>query len=93
MSGTYLIRRSAATVLGGALLAVAIVRLSHADSAPIPHSLAEIGVSSGKGEIIGREAAIDPSAGGNPIPVSAAQLEHIFHAAVLGKLEAVDPAT
>jgi pimeloyl-ACP methyl ester carboxylesterase len=41
MSGTHLLRRSAATVLGGALLAVAIVRLSHADSAPIPHSLAE----------------------------------------------------
>lgn len=41
MSGIHLIRRSAATVLGGALLAVAIVRLSHADSAPMPHSLAE----------------------------------------------------
>ena len=41
MSGTHLIRRSSATVLGGALLAVAIVRLSHADNAPIPHSLAE----------------------------------------------------
>lgn len=41
MSGTHLIRRTAAAMLGSALLAVAIVRLSHADSAPIPHSLAE----------------------------------------------------
>ena len=45
-----------------------------------------------KAAIIGREAAIDPSAGGNPIPVDAAQLEHIFRAAVAGRLEAVDSA-
>ena len=32
----------------------------------IPHSLAEIGVTVDKSAIIGREAAIDPSAGGNP---------------------------
>jgi hypothetical protein len=55
----------------------------------IPHSLAEIGVSADKATIIGREAAIDPSAGGNPIPVNAAQLESIFRAAVDGRLEAV----
>jgi alcohol dehydrogenase class IV len=59
----------------------------------IPHSLADIGVSADKAEIIGREAAIDPSAGGNPIPVNAAQLEHIFHAAVRGRLDAVVSAT
>ena len=41
----------------------------------IPNSLAEIGVSADKATIIGREAAIDPSAGGNPIPVNASQLE------------------
>jgi alcohol dehydrogenase class IV len=56
----------------------------------IPHSLAEIGVSIDKSAIIGREAAIDPSAGGNPLPVDAAQLEHIFLAAVTGKLEAIE---
>jgi alcohol dehydrogenase class IV len=55
----------------------------------IPHSLTEIGVSADKAAIIGSEAAIDPSAGGNPIPVNAAQLEHIFRAAVDGKLNAV----
>jgi len=56
----------------------------------IPHSLADIGVSTDKAAIIGREAAIDPSAGGNPIPVDAAQLERIFRAAVQGRLAAVD---
>jgi alcohol dehydrogenase class IV len=55
----------------------------------IPHSLAEIGVNTGNAAVIGSEAAIDPSAGGNPIPVSAAHLEHIFRAAVEGKLAAV----
>ena len=54
----------------------------------IPHSLAEIGVSVDKATIIGREAAIDPSAGGNPIPVDASHLEHIFRAAVEGRLGA-----
>jgi alcohol dehydrogenase class IV len=54
----------------------------------IPHSLAEIGVSATKAEIIGREAAIDPSAGGNPMPVDAAAFERIFRAAVDGKLGA-----
>jgi alcohol dehydrogenase class IV len=59
----------------------------------IPHSLADIGVGVDKAAIIGREAAIDPSAGGNPIPVDAAQLERIFRAAVAGRLEAVEAPT
>ena len=58
----------------------------------IPHSLTHIGVSADKATIIGREAAIDPSAAGNPIPVDAAQLERIFRAAVAGNLDAVDKA-
>jgi alcohol dehydrogenase class IV len=56
----------------------------------IPHSLAEIGVDTHNASVIGSEAAIDPSAGGNPITVTAAQLEHIFRAAVEGKLAAID---
>jgi alcohol dehydrogenase class IV len=55
----------------------------------IPHSLSQINVSADKAAIIGREAAIDPSAGGNPIPVDAAILERIFRAAVAGELDAV----
>ncbi len=54
----------------------------------IPHTLAEIGVTLDKAAIIGSEAAIDPSASGNPIPVTAADLERIFRASVLGQLPA-----
>lgn len=50
----------------------------------IPHTLAEIGVSVDKAAFIGQEAALDPSAGGNPIPVSAADLEKVFVATVQG---------
>lgn len=55
----------------------------------IPHTLAQIGVDLGNAAVIGAEAAVDPSAGGNPIPVDAAALERIFRAAVAGDLEAV----
>jgi alcohol dehydrogenase class IV len=55
----------------------------------IPHTLAEIGVSTEQAAIIGHEAAIDPSAGGNPIPVDAPTLERIFRSAVEGNLDAV----
>ena len=58
----------------------------------IPHSLAEIGVSADKAEIIGREAAVDPSAGGNPIALNPAILERIFRAAVDGRLGALGSA-
>ena len=55
----------------------------------IAHSLADIGVDLRNVKVIGEEAARDPSAGGNPIPVDAAALEKIFRAAVAGDLEAV----
>jgi alcohol dehydrogenase class IV len=58
----------------------------------IPHSLAHIGVNTDNAAVIGSEAAIDPSAGGNPIPIDAAQLEHIFRAAVAGQLGDVNSA-
>ena len=56
----------------------------------IPQSLGEIGVDVGNASTIGEQAARDPSAAGNPLPVDAAALERIFHAAVAGDLEAVD---
>ena len=43
-------------------------------------------------KILHREAQIDPSAGGNPVPLDAAKLERIFRAAVAGKLEDVGGA-
>ena len=52
----------------------------------IAHTLAEIGVNLENAAVIGAEAAIDPSASGNPVPVTAADLERIFRAAVLGQL-------
>jgi alcohol dehydrogenase class IV len=52
----------------------------------IPHGLAEIGVSADKAQLIAREAQIDPSAGGNPVPLDAVKLERIFRAAVAGNL-------
>jgi alcohol dehydrogenase class IV len=55
----------------------------------IPHSLGEIGVHSGNADVIGREAALDPSAGGNPIPVDAAVLERVFRSAVDGSLDSL----
>jgi len=58
----------------------------------IPHSLAAIGVNADQAGVIGREAAADPSAGGNPIPVDAAALERIFRAAVAGTLETIPAA-
>jgi alcohol dehydrogenase class IV len=59
----------------------------------IPHSLADIGVNAANSSVIGHEASIDPSAGGNPIPINASQLEQIFLAAVAGKLGDVVSAT
>ena len=52
----------------------------------IPHALSDIGVTLRNPAEIGREAAIDPSAGGNPIPVDAPTLERIFRSAVKGDL-------
>jgi alcohol dehydrogenase class IV len=52
----------------------------------IAHTLADIGVTADQSALIGSEAAIDPSAGGNPIPVDAAALEKIFRAAVAWRL-------
>jgi hypothetical protein len=52
----------------------------------IPHTLAEIGVDLRNPEVIGREAAVDPSAGGNPVPIDAATFERIFRSAVSGDL-------
>jgi alcohol dehydrogenase class IV len=54
----------------------------------IPHALAQIGVDARNADVIGREAALDPSAGGNPIPIDAAGYESIFRSAILGHLPA-----
>jgi alcohol dehydrogenase class IV len=55
----------------------------------VPNSLAEIGVDTRNAAVIGSEAAIDPSASGNPIAVDAPALERIFRAAVAGDMSLV----
>ena len=52
----------------------------------IPHTLAEIGVTLDNPEVIGREAAVDPSAGGNPLPTDAVTYARLFRSAVKGDL-------
>jgi alcohol dehydrogenase class IV len=52
----------------------------------IPHSLAEIGVALSNPDTIGHEAALDPSAGSNPLPTDAADYARIFRSAVKGDL-------
>jgi len=54
----------------------------------IPDSLRAIGVDDARAAEIGRHAEKDPSAGGNPVPVKASDLEKIFRAAVSGALNA-----
>jgi len=53
----------------------------------IVHTLAEIGVRSERAEEIGREAAIDPSAGSNPQPIDAPTFARLFRSAVHGDLD------
>lgn len=52
----------------------------------IPHTLAEIGVDDRNADVIGRESALDPSAGGNPVAIDALGYEAIFRCAIAGQL-------
>ena len=52
----------------------------------IPHTLADIGVTLDKPDTIGHEAALDPCAGGNPLPTDAATYARLFRSAVKGDL-------
>lgn len=51
----------------------------------IPGALSGLGIDDARAEEIGRMAARDPSAGGNPVPVDAQALEALFRAAVAGR--------
>jgi alcohol dehydrogenase len=52
----------------------------------IAHTLADIGVRVREPGLIGREAELDPSAGGNPLPTDAPTYERLFRSAVSGDL-------
>jgi len=53
----------------------------------IPHTLKEAGVPDDGIEEIGKRAALDPCAAGNPIPFNARQYSAIFAKALGGSLE------
>jgi alcohol dehydrogenase class IV len=52
----------------------------------IPHTLADIGVRLSNPDVIGHEASLDPSAGGNPLPTDEAAYARLFRSAVKGDL-------
>jgi len=52
----------------------------------IPHSLSEIGIDDGRIEKVGQMAAVDPSAGTNPVAFTAAQYSQLFEKALRGTL-------
>lgn len=58
----------------------------------IPHTLADMGVPSDRAADIGRMATEDPSAGGNPVMLSAEDYAAIFTRACAGDLTAVQAA-
>lgn len=57
------------------------------ESLNIPHSLSEIGIKTGNAEKIGKMALADPSAGGNPLPLTAKDYAALFDAARRGDLD------
>lgn len=64
---------------------LALVMQLRADTG-VPHSLAELGVDDSNTALIAQMAVVDPSAGGNPRPLTEADVTQIFTAALHGKL-------
>jgi len=52
----------------------------------IPHTLKDIGVGSDRLDILSEMAAVDPTAGGNPVPVGVPELRRMFVACIEGRL-------
>jgi len=52
----------------------------------VPHSLAELGVDDGKTALIAQMAVVDPSAGGNPLPLTEEKVARLFTDALHGRL-------
>ncbi|MBK9083575.1 MAG: iron-containing alcohol dehydrogenase [Rhizobiales bacterium] len=51
-----------------------------------PHTLKDFGVDDARVDEIARMAPLDPTAGGNPVPLDAASARALFEAAYLGRL-------
>lgn len=52
----------------------------------IPHTLKELGVDNQRIDELARMAAVDPTAGGNPIPIGVPELKTMFVAAIEGRM-------
>ncbi|WP_252274916.1 iron-containing alcohol dehydrogenase [Pseudomonas subflava] len=52
----------------------------------VPHSLAELGLDDGKTALIAQMAVADPSAGGNPLPLTEEKVGQLFTNALHGRL-------
>jgi alcohol dehydrogenase class IV len=52
----------------------------------VPHSLAELGVDDSKTALIAQMAVVDPSAGGNPLPLTEENVAKLFTDALHGRL-------
>jgi len=52
----------------------------------IPHTLRDLGVGNDRIDELSEMAAVDPSAGGNPIPIGVPELKKMFVASIEGKL-------
>jgi alcohol dehydrogenase class IV len=52
----------------------------------IPHTLKDIGVGSDRIDELSEMAAVDPTAGGNPVPAGAAEMKKMFVASIEGRL-------
>jgi alcohol dehydrogenase class IV len=50
----------------------------------VPHTLAGLGVDGGKADLIAEMAIVDPTAGGNPVPLTKEGARQIFDAALRG---------
>jgi alcohol dehydrogenase class IV len=52
----------------------------------IPHTLKDLGVDNQRIDELARMAAVDPTAGGNPIPIGVPELKTMFVAAIEGRM-------
>jgi alcohol dehydrogenase class IV len=52
----------------------------------IPHTLKDIGVGSDRIDELSEMAAVDPTAGGNPVPAGVAEMKKMFIASIEGRL-------
>ena len=58
------------------------------DQSTVPHDLGGLKVDGGKAELISEMAVVDPTAGGNPIPLTKEGSRKLFEAALSGNLAA-----